>query len=106
MARNDSILYTGHTGNRLEENKLKKEERQRVKARKRNELLPVAEVVIEELDKELDKTQIELLQAINHKTTKLEIKDTIVALNLYTESLKKLKSKFNLILRTHEKTEA
>lgn len=101
-SRTDSILNTGmtsHTINKAERMKKARENRNQIKQAKRTKLMPAAEVVITELDKEKQNTEKMLLEQINVNTPDQSVKDIIVALNLYGESLNKLKSRLSNIMR-------
>lgn len=96
-SRNDGILYAGSTNrvNRLAEIEAKREE----KLSKRNQLVPDSHVVLEELEKEKDQTIKTLLSLINPTTPTDQVKELIVSLNLYEQSMKNLTAKFKNILR-------
>jgi len=101
--RNDSILNTGMSSVSVDKSrraKQAKEERQRAKKEKRTKLMPAAEVVIAELDKEKQNTEKMLLAQINVKTSDQSVKDIIVALNMYGNSISKLRSRLSNIMRT------
>jgi hypothetical protein len=102
--RSDSILNTGLTSasiNKAQRAKEARKARQDAKLTKRAHLIPAAEIIVEELQKELSNTQIKLLSMIDAKTTDGEVKDIIVALNLYTDSIKRLKSRISNIMRVN-----
>jgi hypothetical protein len=101
--RNDSSLYSGISSNtaaKAERAKIAREERKRVKTDKKTILTPVAEIVVEELDKEKKATELKLLSMIQVGTTDEQSKDVIAALNLYSESINKLRSRLSNIMRT------
>lgn len=103
--RSDSILSTGLTSasiGKASRAKEARDERMRLKDAKRTTLLPAAEVVITEIDKEIQVTQVALLEMINTQTTTEQAKDIIASLNLYTASMKKLKSRLSNIMRTRD----
>lgn len=97
--RNDSSLYTGLTSKvekAATDRKIRKEKKQSTQ----NKLKPAGEIVISALDKELERTQAELLSMIGIKNSDEEVKDIIVALNMYTESIKRLKVTLKNLLRS------
>lgn len=79
-----------------------RDERIRLKDAKRTSLTPAAEVIVIELDKELLVTQTALLEMITTETTTEQTRDIIASLNLYTASIKKLKSRLSNIMRTKD----
>lgn len=102
MTRNDSILYSGLTSKssgQAERAKREKELKLEAKQQKRTKLIPAVEVVLDELEKEKRRTQEELIGMITVDTTEQATKDIIVALNLYSESVTRLKNRLSNIMR-------
>lgn len=102
MPRNDSILNTGLTGATvdkaererfLQEKRLKRQE-------KKAKLTPAMDVVIEELNKEKQNTEKMLLSMVTTNTKEEDLKSLIVSLNLYNESMSRLKNRLKTIMRT------
>lgn len=106
LSRNDSILNTGMssaTVTKLERNRLAREQRRQDKSKKKSMLLPAAEVVIHELEKEQNATILALLEAIDIIPADDEqFRAKITALKLYKESIARLKSRLSNILRIKE----
>lgn len=100
--RNDSILNTGMTSatlNKAERASDAREQRRKVKEQKRSQLLPSAEIVITELNKEQESTKLQLLKLINPATPANDVKELLVSLNLYDQSITNLKTRISNILR-------
>jgi hypothetical protein len=95
MSRNDSLLYTGAASNRVVGQDVRSAEKQA----KRTRLMPVADEILSTLDKERERTQLELLKLVNVSTDKKLLKEMIAALNLYDKSMLNLRATFNNILR-------
>ncbi len=103
--RTDSILNTGMSSatlNKAERVKKAREARAEQKKQVRNVILPAIEPVLEELDKERNKTIIDLMETIDASTSDVDVKSIILSLNLYKESLENLKSRLSNIMRVRE----
>lgn len=103
--RSDSILNTGVTGasiNKAQRAKEARDLRSKEKLEKRAQLLPAAEIVVNELNKELEATKYALLSIINPSTPEENVKALISALNLYDQSMKNLKSRLSNIMRVQD----
>jgi hypothetical protein len=100
--RSDSILVTGmdsHSINKAERVLEAKNARKEKKERVRTVIAPTIEPVLEEIDKERQKTILGLIEVVETGTSQEDIKATILALNLYKESLDSLKSRLQNIMR-------
>ena len=109
MPRNDSSLITGmHSGSIAKASKAaeQREARKLAKAESRAHLTPVAELVQAEIKKIQDETKLTLLGLINPSTPKDDVKELIVALNLYDGSIKQLKTRLFNIMRVKETEES
>lgn len=100
--RSDSILLTGMNSNSVsklerskEKERLKKEKKLHVKAK----VAPAIEPVLAEIDKEINITVLAQLDLVD-TTSGEEFKATALALKLYKESCRNLKSKLSKIMRT------
>ena len=102
MTRNDGILYAGSSSNAYEE-RLKKLKARKLERHKKQRTLSTAEdIVIKMIDQERESVKLDLLKLVNINTSEKQTKELLVSLNLYDESMKKLKTRFNNILRLRE----
>lgn len=99
--RDDSFLYSGVTS--PERRKAKVQKRKEDKQGKRVKLLPVEEIIFEEIDKERLNVEKQILGFIGVGSDKEKVYETLAALNLYDESLKNLKTKMANIMRRKTK---
>lgn len=100
--RSDSILVTGISGHSIDKDeKVKEAKRLRTeqKERVRAVISPTIEPVLEELQKEKEKTILGLIEAVDAGVSQEDVKSTILALNLYKESMDNLKSRLSNIMR-------
>lgn len=100
--RSDSILNTGMTSaslNKAERAQEARQQRKKLKEQKRSQLLPSAEIVVAELNKEQESVKLQLLKLVNPATPKEDVKELIVALNIYDQSISNLKTRLSNILR-------
>lgn len=100
--RSDSILNTGLTSisvTKVSEERKRREERAKAKEDKRAVMAPSIEPVLEELRKEKEKTVQSLLSVISPTTPHEDVKSLVVSLNLYADSMDKLKSRLSNIMR-------
>lgn len=103
--RNDSILFTGMTSNSI--NKADKALKARKKATEekasqRSKIMPAVEPIIELIKKERDLTISSLLSVVDSNTSEDDLKATVVALNLYRQSIDKLQNSITRIMRVKE----
>lgn len=99
MPRNDGILYSGMAAKSRAELAHERTLRQREKLEKKSSLLPMADIVIQELEKEKTNTKLELLRLIGPSTSDTDVKSLIVSLNLYDQSMSGLAGRLKNILR-------
>ena len=107
--RRDSILNTGLTSNSINKagrEKHARELRKKAKDEKRSQLVPAIQIVIDELNKELESTQVQMLGLINGSTPTEDVKSIIVSLNLYSQSVKQLKTRISNIMRVRTDDES
>lgn len=99
--RSDGILYTGVTSRSTTLDKIKedKKEKQRLKQEKRSKIQTSADVILDELEKEKQKTVLKMLAAIETDTPDEQTKAIIVSLNLYKDTVNGLSAKIKNILR-------
>lgn len=92
--RNDSKLYTGSFGNtttKVSRAREAREERLKLKTDKRTVLSKSADIIVEEINKEIHKVVIEQLE--------LGVDTNYEALRLYKASMETLKSRISNIMR-------
>ncbi len=99
MARNDNILADGLNNTPIAHQQELRERRMREKTEQRHVIEPRAEEILAMIDKEIATTEKEILSFVGIATTQEVLKETLVALNLYETSCKKLRTKFQNILR-------
>lgn len=97
MARDDSSLYSGITSS----TRLKAERRAREaeKEAKKTLVKPVEALLFDLLSSEENKTVMEILNTVDVTSNKEQVKETILALQLYKRSIQNLRAKFNNIIR-------
>lgn len=97
----DSVLLTGMTSNsisKVERNKQKERLKKEATLKTKAVIHPAIEPVIEELNKERDRTTMEMLDLVDGKQES-DIQVQILALKLYRESMSDLKSRLSNIMR-------
>lgn len=104
MTRSDNVLYTGQTSasfasGKDQELKEKREQSRQERLELRNQLKPIAEPVLEALDVERDQTITRLLSMVGPGTPNADVKNLLISLNLYRDSMTKLKAKLQIILK-------
>lgn len=100
MQRNDSILLTGMTSSsvsKLERSRLKEKERKEDKVSTKHKIAPTIQPVLDELDKEIQTTIMAQMDLIDGDTE--DFKSMALALKLYKQSCKQLKSRLSNIMR-------
>jgi hypothetical protein len=98
--RSDSILITGSTsGKQLERLAQRQNAKKSEKEAKKSTLLPVEEIIFEEIDKIKIENQTEMLGLIGVATDKELVKETLISLKLYGESMERLKTRMKNIIR-------
>ena len=97
MARDDSSLYSGITSS----SRLKAERRAREaeKEAKKTLVKPVEALLYELIDKEEKATILTILGTVDVTTDKEQVKETLLALQLYKQSLQGFRAKLNNIIR-------
>ena len=109
MSRTDSSLITGMSGasvNKSGRANEAREARRLAKEEKKAHLTPVAQLIIDVLNKEQETVKLSILKTINPTTSEDQVKATITALNLYDSSIKNLKTQLNNIMRSRISDEA
>jgi hypothetical protein len=107
MSRNDSILATGASSANFatpKEREVKAKQQQRHDQRKEvtNELKPSAQLILEAVDQEQDKTIQRLLSLVAPGTPEKDVKSLLISLNLYKESLARIRNRLQIVLQeTH-----
>lgn len=104
MSRDDSVLYTAQTSSSMASKRATKvQQRQELASQARDsqksELKPVAAPILAAVDKELNHTITTILSMVGPGTPDKDVKTTLIALNLYKDSLTKLKGNLNVILK-------
>jgi len=97
--RDDSILYTGATSERMVRREIKNKERDEAKISKRSALTPAAEVVFNLIEKEKEDVVNSLLSFILTDTPDEDLKSTILSLKMYSGYLLELQAKVKNVLR-------
>lgn len=103
MARSDSVLLTGAnsgTLGKLDRAKQAEELKKQAKISKKHKIAPTIEPVLEEIDKEVQSTIMAQMDLIDGDTE--DFKSMALALKLYKESCKKLKSRLSNIMRVEK----
>lgn len=101
--RSDSFLLTGMNSNsvsKVERMKAKEKERKEVKHTTKTKIAPTIQPVLEELDKEIQSTIMSQMDLIDSNTG--DFTSQALALKLYKESCKKLKSRLSNIMRMED----
>lgn len=106
--RSDSILVTGMTGasvDKAERMKIIREQKRNQKLANKTKLIPAAELVTQELQKEKDRTTLSILEAVdNFKINDKEHKANMQSLHLYRQSMANLSDRLNRIMRVKDET--
>lgn len=106
MSRDDRVLYTGISSSSFASHKeLEVKSKQQDAKEKRLELSqsvksPIAKTIVEALDAERDKTISTLLAIVGPSSPNEDVKSLIISLNLYKDSMDRIKSKLVVLLKT------
>lgn len=103
-SRSDSILLTGMTSStvsKVDRERMARQKREKQeKLSKKNVLLPAVEPVLLEIDKEKQRTTLELIELVDNYTENQENhKELMRSLNMYRRSMDKLKTRIKNIMR-------
>lgn len=104
--RNDSIFLTGMnsgTISKVERNKEKEQLKKEAKLRTKAVITPAVEPVLEEIQKEKDRTTLELFTLVDGEP-KADMEAQIMALKMYRASMDTLRSRITNIMRTQKDT--
>lgn len=102
-SRNDGNLFAGMGGLTPRQVRKQKEDEHRDKRQKtREDLLPVASIVLKMIEHEKKIAQLALLRQINVNTTQAQTTHVIAALNMYDMSMDQLKIKLQNMLRDNK----
>lgn len=104
MSRNDSILHTGMTSasmtpRRSEEVSEKRKQAAQERDERSKELKPVAKPILDALTAERDQTTLRLLSLVAPGTPDEDVKNLLISLNLYKDSMAKLETRLKIILK-------
>lgn len=100
--RDDSVLYTGMTSRTAQ---VVNEERKKMKAEKelkKSTVLPVGDIIIEEIDKQINSLNRELANLIEADTTPEDVKSILLSIRMTNNKLVEMKTVFTNILRTQD----
>ena len=97
--RDDSLLYTGLTSASSRRLQDKKKQDKEAKQAKRNELVPKADIVLKELEKERLTIAKELGNLIHLEMNEQNIKATVLGLRMADQRLVSVITRLNNILR-------
>jgi hypothetical protein len=96
--RNDGLLYSGGSTS-ADRRRHAQRERLQEKEQKRSYLLPAADIVFAEIDKELAKIASQVLGYVTADTVDENLKATLLSLRMYDKSLKDLRTRIGNLLR-------
>lgn len=104
--RSDNLLNTGMTSaslHKAERTRALRQKARQEKEAKQRIIHPAAELIINELDKELENTKLAILKTVNPTSKDEDVKSTLSALNLYDASMKKIKFRLQNVLKMEQK---
>jgi hypothetical protein len=96
--RNDGLLYSGGSTS-ADRRRNAQRERLQEKEQKRSYLLPAADIVFAEIDKELVKIASQVLGYVTADTAAENLKATLLSLRMYDKSLRDLRVRIGNLLR-------
>lgn len=104
MPRNDGLLYTGASSNsqRLAD---KRQERIKEKQADREQLLPVADLILAEIEKMKQKNRERLVQLIGPETPDKAAKAIVLGVKFNDQDIAGLEAKLKIILRPPKSTQ-
>lgn len=105
MHKDDSVLYTGMSSQNSIVIREKREKMKEEKERKRGALLPAAQLLSLEVDKERQTIASELANIIHIEMSTANIKATIMGLRLADQRIAALGRRLNNVLRVEQKNE-
>jgi len=105
MHKDDSVLYTGMSSQNSIVIREKREKMKEEKERKRGVLLPGAQLLSLEIDKERQTIASELANIIHIEMSAADIKATVMGLRLADQRIAALARRLNNVLRVAEKDE-
>lgn len=99
MSRSDAMLNTGLTSNQAAVQRARRDARTSEKEIKRNRLLPVAEIINDELDRILVEVAKDGISAIHADMNKEDVKSIILGTRLAEKHILNMRTRLNNILR-------